>query len=328
MKEDYLFISYSSRDKVFVDLVIGKLRDRNVNIWIDDELTKHVGEEWFDIVKDRVCSKYCKGVLFFISKTSVSSQQVLKELEYVKSKEVRASHRGKPLRILPIEAEKNISQIDEWLYDLRDAKEDERETNENWREEQNAIDLFREICFPDNNMLRIQLNNDIEAMIHHLFDTIQKEFPSVINDVDANIFSNMTVRETYVYERCGRCHINPFQSVLCHKPVRLELLSQNYGLFPPVIDLYINNGKCVVGRMNLVSADQADYCFDSVLSFISRKHFCIEIDGGEILIADLGSINGTFLNGVQLQPQLRHPISTNDQIMISLENQLTYRVVL
>lgn len=383
MREDYLFVSYSSKDKVFVDLIVEKLRDQNVNIWIDDELTGHVGEEWFDIVKDRVCSKYCKGILFFISKSSVVSRQVLKELEYAKAKEVMASHRGKALRILPIESVPDIDQIDEWLYDLRDELEDERDVNENWKEEQIAIDQFREICFPDNNMLRIPFSNDTDVMISHLIETLYSELSTVISDervsdpfseddfqnssnhgreiktrkliqdaieyqpqkktfiskeallhdktVDISYIrrSNYHIGKTlYTYERGARCYIDKRLEEICFKPLILELASQNAVDFPKRIELYFCNGKCVIGRANLNGNNQADYCFPAEMTFVSRKHLCFELGEKEIFVADLGSINGTSLNGVSLEPQLRHPVTTGDLITISKDNALVYRVVL
>jgi len=41
---------------------------------------------------------------------------------------------------------------------------------------------------------------------------------------------------------------------------------------------------------------------------VSRKHALVEQDKGGFLITDLGSLNGTFLNGVQLQPNVRSPL--------------------
>lgn len=326
MKDDYLFVSYSSKDKAFVDQVVAKLRERSINIWIDDELTKHVGEEWFDIVKDKVCSKYCKGILFFISRTSVASHQVLKELQYAKSNEVRAGHRGKDLRILPIETEKNIGFIDEWLYDLRDEKEDERDINPNWKEEQRAIDLFREICFPDNNTLRIQLTNNVDEMISHLYETLQKELPTVISMNEKTHIFKVTKKETYQYERaCGSVITRDLQ-VLMHKPVKLILESGEKTQYPQLIELKFRDGKCLIGRKNMTGTEQADFCFDASFAFISRKHFRIEQDNGQVFIVDLGSINGTYLNDVRLQPNLRYPVVNGSVIMISQDNQLKYKV--
>lgn len=326
MKEDYLFVSYSSKDKVFVDQVIAKIRKRNVNIWIDDELTKHVGEEWFDIVKDKVCSKYCKGILFFISKTSVTSPQVLRELQFAKSDEVRACHRGKDIRILPIETENHIERIDEWLYDLRDEKEDERDFNSNWKEEQKAIDLCREICFPDNNTLRIRLTYNLDAMIQQLFETVQKELPSVLSKCDKTQYFGNEIRETYRFERTCGSVIGPDLTIIRHKPVKLVLASGEKSQYPQIIEPVFHDGKSVFGRKNLTGADQADYCFDTSLTFISRKHFCIEQENGQEYIVDLGSSNGTYLNGVRLQPMVRYPLMNEAVIMISRDNQLKYKV--
>lgn len=56
---------------------------------------------------------------------------------------------------------------------------------------------------------------------------------------------------------------------------------------------------------------------------VSRRHARAErVDGGHVLI-DLGSTNGTYVNGVRLQPNVRHPLRIDDLIQIGPFN-LTY----
>ena len=53
------------------------------------------------------------------------------------------------------------------------------------------------------------------------------------------------------------------------------------------------------------------------LPIVSRLHATIELQHGRYLLTDLGSANGTFVNGVRLeQPQ---PLSTNDEIWVGSE---------
>jgi pSer/pThr/pTyr-binding forkhead associated (FHA) protein len=47
---------------------------------------------------------------------------------------------------------------------------------------------------------------------------------------------------------------------------------------------------------------------------VSRRHAQITRSEGQVLIEDLGSSNGTFLNEVRLQPGLQHPLSHKDEI--------------
>lgn len=53
------------------------------------------------------------------------------------------------------------------------------------------------------------------------------------------------------------------------------------------------------------------------LPIVSRLHATIELQHGRYLLADLGSANSTFVNGMRLEePQ---PLSTNDQIWVGSE---------
>ncbi|MBT9586088.1 FHA domain-containing protein [bacterium] len=47
---------------------------------------------------------------------------------------------------------------------------------------------------------------------------------------------------------------------------------------------------------------------------VSRRHAQITRGEGQVLLEDLGSSNGTFLNEVRLQPGLQHPLSHQDQV--------------
>ncbi|MEL6404987.1 MAG: TIR domain-containing protein [Chloroflexota bacterium] len=50
---------------------------------------------------------------------------------------------------------------------------------------------------------------------------------------------------------------------------------------------------------------------------ISRKHACLTMENGQLFIEDLGSVNGTYLNGVRLEPKHRYPVESFDIIQLS-----------
>jgi pSer/pThr/pTyr-binding forkhead associated (FHA) protein len=49
---------------------------------------------------------------------------------------------------------------------------------------------------------------------------------------------------------------------------------------------------------------------------VSRRHCKIWQGGGKHLVEDLGSANGTFLNGKRLTPYLPHPLEDGDDLQL------------
>lgn len=51
---------------------------------------------------------------------------------------------------------------------------------------------------------------------------------------------------------------------------------------------------------------------------VSRRHLLIKLDGNTVTICDLNSSNGTYLNGVRLDPNVHHPVRHMDEIRLGL----------
>ena len=49
---------------------------------------------------------------------------------------------------------------------------------------------------------------------------------------------------------------------------------------------------------------------------VSRKHLEIWISGGSFMVRDLGSTNGTFINGWRLETEKIYPLKTGDQLRL------------
>ena len=110
-----------------------------------------------------------------------------------------------------------------------------------------------------------------------------------------------------------------------------ELFSEEQGsdggmLRLRLVEIDMRQGFATVGRRDKNNQAQSDYSFDASLSFISRRHFRVEREGDHWIIIDLGSGNGTFVNGEALLPNMRHPLFPGDTVMISANRRLTYRV--
>lgn len=95
---------------------------------------------------------------------------------------------------------------------------------------------------------------------------------------------------------------------------------------PKYIEINLQKGFATVGRYDKSGQAQSDFNFDASLSFISRRHFRVEKAGEQWQIIDIGSKNGTLVNGELLAPNMAYPLHSGDRIMLSNKNRLTYRI--
>ncbi|MBR4082983.1 MAG: FHA domain-containing protein [Lachnospiraceae bacterium] len=96
--------------------------------------------------------------------------------------------------------------------------------------------------------------------------------------------------------------------------------------FPKYIEIDLKKGYATIGRFDKAGNPQADYNFDASLSFISKRHFRIERVGSQYRIIDVGSSNGTMLNGTDLVANMPYTLNIGDKIIISRKHKVTYRV--
>jgi hypothetical protein len=58
---------------------------------------------------------------------------------------------------------------------------------------------------------------------------------------------------------------------------------------------------------------------------VSRKHAKITLKNGIVFLEDLGSKNGTFINGRKIQPFIPHILNDGDEITIGLNTKIQLR---
>lgn len=73
-----------------------------------------------------------------------------------------------------------------------------------------------------------------------------------------------------------------------------------------------------IRRFPFLLGKMEDVC-DACLSHpvISRMHARLEQQNGQIYLVDCNSTNGTYLNGVRLEPNRRYPVQEGDEIMLA-----------
>ena len=68
---------------------------------------------------------------------------------------------------------------------------------------------------------------------------------------------------------------------------------------------------------------QADVCLNSTDSKLSGKHCIVEWDGQDLYLKDIGSTNGTSLNGSPIKPNTWHRLPNNIKVCLG---EYEYRV--
>jgi hypothetical protein len=74
-----------------------------------------------------------------------------------------------------------------------------------------------------------------------------------------------------------------------------------------------------IGRLDAASATFPDVdltSYGGLEKGISRRHAKITRQADEISLEDLGSVNGTYLNGQRLTPYLQYPLKSGDEVQL------------
>ena len=81
--DEYYFVSYSHADykQVYSDIL--KLQAAGINVWYDRGLP--AGKNWEEMAEEALTKYSCVGVIFYVSKNSLLSDAVAREIAYVKN---------------------------------------------------------------------------------------------------------------------------------------------------------------------------------------------------------------------------------------------------
>lgn len=120
MNKNFVFVSYSKKDKDKVYPLIVKLQEKGCNVWIDKELISAVGKNWQNGALTAIAEKNCKALLFMVSENSLTSAPVFAELVWSqRSKKVLRNNDQESMKIVPVNVDENWSPsekgIKEWI---------------------------------------------------------------------------------------------------------------------------------------------------------------------------------------------------------------------
>lgn len=135
-----------------------------------------------------------------------------------------------------------------------------------------------------------------------------------------NVFSTAKPQPTKP-KTSSQNHVATLKSISIH--TRYDL--------PKLIELHMVNQKFTIGRATRTGElTGADYEFGSEITPISRIHARIEMKEGAYYLQDLGSSNGTFLNGNKIEPHKPYLIEDGDKIAFAIaysKNSIEYAFV-
>jgi hypothetical protein len=112
-------------------------------------------------------------------------------------------------------------------------------------------------------------------------------------------------------------------NALLGRSARLQLEVEGYNHDP--IQTHIRD-QLVIGRLVPDAGNQPDIDltpYGGIPQGVSRRHLMITKEGNLLKVTDLGSTNGTYLNGVRLQPRQPRLLRTGDRLSLG---QLVIRV--
>jgi pSer/pThr/pTyr-binding forkhead associated (FHA) protein len=80
-----------------------------------------------------------------------------------------------------------------------------------------------------------------------------------------------------------------------------------------------NADEALIGRADAVSGFFPDIDltpYGGIESGVGRQHVRLLVQGGQVLVEDQDSTNGTFVNGARLSPRTPHPVNNGDEIRL------------
>lgn len=76
-------------------------------------------------------------------------------------------------------------------------------------------------------------------------------------------------------------------------------------------------GRAIAIKRNTLLIGRAEECDVRPLSEdVSRRHCRVTVEPAQVWVEDLGSRNGTFVNGAKIEPRTRTPVSSGDVLRI------------
>ncbi len=199
VNQPYIFISYSSNDAELVQQDVYDLQQKGYNIWLDDKNLKKEKDGWDEQALSVIQSAMCEMLIFYLSKSSMTSENCLAELQQIKNEITLKRHRLQNLPYIVIDAEE-IDDLEKFVGMLTESIKKEGK-NKNAVDVNQKIDTVMEIYMDyfksSNKKLRVKCKTVKNRKVDYLSD-IENSLP-----IEARIFEpvNVAVQSRPVLEK-------------------------------------------------------------------------------------------------------------------------------
>lgn len=310
--EKYIFVSYCHKDKAKVFPVIERLVRDGHRVWYDEGIDP--GSEWPEIIANHLNG--CSVCIAFISENSLNSHNCRREINFaLLKKKFFISVILEPVQMsLGMEMQLSSSQSI-FRYTLSN--------NEFFEKLYGADEL--NVC-----------RGEPDYSVHI---SCEDEYSESINPSDNSrgSFSDRWFSANYPVDEKDKAPVtDEFNCTLTEEQLRRKSFEDSTTVASPnkknitrhILTrnktnekIEINKDEFVIGR----SYSSADYVIADCQS-ISRVHAIVSVVNGICCIRDNGSLNKTYINGQELQPQVKYLLKDGDSVRLYNEN-FTYNKI-
>lgn len=316
-KEEYIFVSYCHKDKTSVFPIIEQLVRDGYRVWYDEGIDP--GSEWPEIIAQHL--NECSVCIAFISENSLNSHNCRREITFALLKKKNfISIILEPVQIsLGMEMQLSASQS-VFKYQLSSEFAFFRKLYEA---------KMLEVCKgePDRSVI-VSRAEDYANEVRHP-EKIREPFSDrwFVNDADeeeAKRKREDAECRRLEEEECQRRETEEAERRRLEEEEKKKKKAKCYihrlrrEKTNEIID--IEKDKFIIGRSEM----KADYVIAG--ETISRNHAMVVIEGNDSYIVDNHSLNKTFLNGKELQPETKYELNDGDIIKIFNEKLVYFKI--
>ncbi|MBQ2726495.1 MAG: toll/interleukin-1 receptor domain-containing protein [Clostridia bacterium] len=176
LNKPYIFISYSSKDRERVLEDVLEFQRRGYNLWLDDRNLDKTNPSWKVDALKAIESYYCKLVVFYVSRWSLTSDNCYEELCHTRCKKTVAYH-NEEVKYIAVELE-SIGNITTYKNDVFDELMEDETVSLKERQMRAEVlyDFINDFFNTNNEKVRVHPRDEANRIIDYYTD-VTAAFP-------------------------------------------------------------------------------------------------------------------------------------------------------